>query len=68
MKQALAHNAAAVIFAHNHPSGSREPSQADIQLTRQLKETLALVDVRLLDHFIVAGTAFPISMAELGQV
>lgn len=68
VKQALAHNAAAVIFAHNHPSGTREPSQADIQLTRQLKETLALVDVRVLDHFIVAGGVLPLSMAELGQV
>ncbi|WP_303785468.1 DNA repair protein RadC [Azovibrio restrictus] len=66
VKSALAHNAASVIFAHNHPSGAREPSQADNLLTRQLREALALVDVRLLDHFIVAGNAPPLSMAERG--
>ena len=68
VKAALAHNAAGVIFAHNHPSGAREPSQADTLLTRQLKEALALVDVRLLDHFIVAGNGHPLSMAEMGRV
>jgi DNA repair protein RadC len=51
----LAANAAAVIFAHNHPSGVAQPSQADEYLTRNLKEALALVDVKVLDHFIVAG-------------
>lgn len=66
VKQALAHNAAAVIFAHNHPSGNREPSNADVQLNRALKEALALVEVRVLDHFIVAGNAIPLSMAERG--
>jgi DNA repair protein RadC len=55
VKAALAANAAAVIFAHNHPSGVAQPSQADELLTRQLKEALALVEVRVLDHFIVAG-------------
>ena len=53
LRQTLAHNAAAVIFAHNHPSGVLEPSQADELITRRLKEALALVDVRVLDHFIV---------------
>jgi DNA repair protein RadC len=66
VKRALAHNAAAVILAHNHPSGIAEPSAADEMLTRALKEALALVDVRLLDHFIVAGSASPLSFAERG--
>lgn len=68
VKSALQHNAAAVIFAHNHPSGVSEPSLADTLLTRQLKEALALVDVRLLDHFIVAGNTSPLSLAERGMV
>ena len=55
VKAALMHNAGAVVFAHNHPSGVAEPSRADEMLTRNLKESLALVDVRVLDHFIVAG-------------
>jgi DNA repair protein RadC len=55
VKRALAVNAAAVIFAHNHPSGVAEPSRADEALTSQLKNALALVDVRVLDHFVVAG-------------
>jgi DNA repair protein RadC len=63
--RALAHNAAAVILAHNHPSGSAEPSRADEVLTQQLKSALALVDVRVLDHVIVApGQA--LSLAERG--
>ena len=66
VKAALAHNAAAVILAHNHPSGVAEPSRADETLTRALKEALALVDVKLLDHFIVAGNATPLSFAERG--
>lgn len=53
VKRALAHNAAALILTHNHPSGVAEPSQADKVLTERLKESLALVDVRVLDHFIV---------------
>jgi len=65
VKQALATNAAAVIFAHNHPSGVAQPSQADELLTRNLKEALALVDVKVLDHFIVAGSQ-AISFAERG--
>ena len=65
VKAALAGNAAAVIFAHNHPSGVAQPSQADELLTRQLKEALALVDVKVLDHFIVAGNQC-LSFAERG--
>ena len=65
VKAALAANAAAVIFAHNHPSGVAQPSQADELLTRQLKEALALVDIRVLDHFIVAGNQ-ALSFAERG--
>jgi DNA repair protein RadC len=65
VKRALAHNAAAVILAHNHPSGVAEPSQADQHLTQALKQALALVDVRVLDHFIVAGGRMH-SFAETG--
>jgi DNA repair protein RadC len=65
VKAALAANAAAVIFAHNHPSGAAQPSQADELLTRNLKEALALIDVKVLDHFIVAG-AHSLSFAERG--
>lgn len=65
VKRALAHNAAAVILTHNHPSGVAEPSQADRQLTTRLKEALGFVDVRVLDHFIV-GDGEPLSMAEYG--
>ena len=66
VKKALLHNAAAVVLAHNHPSGVSEPSSADQFLTRELKQALALVDVRVLDHFIVAGSAQPLSFAERG--
>jgi DNA repair protein RadC len=67
VKAALRHHAAALILAHNHPSGVAEPSHADLSLTRHLKHALALVDVRLLDHIIVAcGQA--VSLAERGQV
>ena len=65
VKAALAHNAAAVIFAHNRPSGVAQPSQADELLTRSLKEALSLIDGRVLDHFIVAGTQ-TLSSAERG--
>jgi DNA repair protein RadC len=65
VKKALARNAAAVIFAHNHPSGVAQPSQADELLTRNLKEALALIEVKVLDHFIVAGNQ-AISFAERG--
>jgi DNA repair protein RadC len=66
VKKALWHNAAAVVLAHNHPSGVSEPSSADQLLTRELKQALALVDVRVLDHFIVAGQSEPLSFAERG--
>ena len=61
----LRENASAVIFAHNHPAGSTEPSQADQLLTRQLRESLSMIDVRVLDHLIVAGQQ-TVSFAELG--
>jgi DNA repair protein RadC len=65
VKRALAHNAAALILCHNHPSGVAEPSQADKALTRRLKDALAIVDVRVLDHIIV-GEGEPLSMLEYG--
>lgn len=67
VKRALSHNAAALILAHNHPSGVAEPSQADRTLTRHLTDALALVDVRVLDHFIVAG-ATSLSFMEAGHL
>ena len=67
VKAALRHNAAAVIFAHNHPSGVTDPSQSDRMLTDALKQSLALVDVRVLDHFIVAGSQ-TMSFAERGMI
>ncbi len=67
VKQALAHNAAAVILAHNHPSGVAEPSHADKALTRRLKDALSLVDIRVLDHFIV-GDGQTLSFAETGLI
>jgi len=63
--QALAHNAASVVLTHNHPSGALHPSRADELLTQTLKNALALVDVRVLDHFIVGGNQ-AVSMAEMG--
>ncbi len=66
VKLALARNAAAVILAHNHPSGAAEPSHADELLTRSLKHALELVDVRVLDHFVVTAHAAPLSFAERG--
>lgn len=63
VKSALARNSASLLFAHNHPSGSPQPSAADRALTQALKQALALVDVRVLDHFIVAGDSI-LSMAE----
>ena len=65
VKRALAAGAAAVIFAHNHPPGVAEPSAADRALTQRLKSALALVDVRVLDHFVV-GEGTPVSFAERG--
>lgn len=66
VKRALACNAAAAVFAHNHPSGVAEPSRADEALTQSLKQALALVDVKVLDHFVVAGQSAPLSFAERG--
>lgn len=65
VKRAIHHNAASVIFAHNHPSGVAQQSAADELITQQLKQALALVDVRVLDHFIVAGNQ-TLSFAERG--
>jgi len=65
VKAGLKANAAAVIFAHNHPSGVAQPSQADELLTRNLKEALSLVDIKVLDHFVVAGRQ-TLSFAERG--
>lgn len=67
VKRALYHNAGAVIFGHNHPSGVAEPSHADEMLTQALKQALALVDVKVLDHFIVAATSV-MSFAECGRL
>jgi DNA repair protein RadC len=67
VRRALEVKAAAVIFAHNHPSGVAEPSQADLRITQRLKDALALVEVRVLDHFII-GDGAGISMAERGLI
>ncbi|MFZ6772782.1 RadC family protein [Undibacterium sp. SXout7W] len=67
LKSALQHNAASIILAHNHPSGSSEPSSADIQLTKTLKQALALIDIRVLDHFIIANPHV-YSFAEHGMI
>jgi len=67
VKLALQHNSAAVIIAHNHPSGIAEPSQADEMITQRVKEALGLVDIRLLDH-IVIGDGVSVSLAERGLI
>ncbi len=67
VKNALQHNAAALIIAHNHPSGIAEPSIADCHITQRLKNALSLVDIRLLDHFII-GKGMITSLAELGKM
>ena len=67
VKCALAQNSCSVILVHNHPSGSIEPSSADVRLTELLKKALALVDVNVLDHFIVAGGGI-VSFAEKGLI
>ena len=67
VKAALRHNSAAVMLAHNHPSGVAEPSRADEAITRRLRDALALVDVRVLDHLIVGGSEIT-SLAERGLV
>jgi len=65
VRRAIAHNAAALILAHNHPSGVNEPSRADLAITRRLIDALALIDVRVLDHLII-GDGAPVSFAERG--
>jgi DNA repair protein RadC len=67
LETALRHRAHALILAHNHPSGSREPSQQDIELTQRIHAVLSIVDIRLLDHIIVADGP-PVSLAELGRM
>jgi DNA repair protein RadC len=67
VRHVIQYNAAAVIFAHNHPSGIAEPSKADIAITQQLKEILQLLDVRVLDHFII-GDGYGVSLAERGLI
>ena len=67
VKEAISRRAAACILVHNHPSGVAEPSQADELITRRLREAMALVDIRILDHLIVAGTTV-LSMAERGML
>ncbi len=66
MRQALLKNATSIIVAHNHPSGSNEPSKADIELTKQLKKAGMIIDVRMLDHIIISGPSSYFSFAENG--
>lgn len=66
-KDGLQNNAAAVVFAHNHPSGEAEPSRADISLTRRLVDSMGLIDIRVLDHMVIGGTDV-ISFAERGLI
>ncbi|MDC8015848.1 JAB domain-containing protein [Tahibacter soli] len=66
-KRALANNAAAVILVHNHPSGIAEPSEADVAITGKVREALNLMEVRLIDHFVIGGNA-AVSMAERGLI
>ncbi|MDR1425209.1 MAG: DNA repair protein RadC [Azoarcus sp.] len=67
VKRAMVKNAASLIIAHNHPSGASEASQADALLTKDIKNALAMIDVRLLDHFIIGGTTL-VSLAEKGMI
>jgi DNA repair protein RadC len=67
VKAALKHNSAAVVLAHNHPSGVAEPSRADIEITKKLVSALAMVDIRVLDHIIV-GDGYQVSLAERGEM
>ena len=67
VKEALTYNAASVMLAHNHPSGTPDPSESDLLLTRTLMQALALIDVRILDHFVIAGHQVH-SFAEHGQL
>jgi len=67
VKRALQLNAAALILAHNHPSGESTPSQSDMQITHKLQQALKMVDIRILDHIII-GSEEPVSLAELGHI
>ena len=67
VQRALEHNAAAVIFAHNHPSGECEPSHSDRAITERLRDALSLIDIRTLDHFVVSRTSW-VSLAERGML
>jgi DNA repair protein RadC len=67
IKRALTHNASAIIICHNHPSGSCDPSQGDIAMTRRIKDAVRLLDIRLLDHFVV-GCGEPMSFLEAGLI
>lgn len=67
IKLCIAHNAASVILAHNHPSGDPEPSESDIRITEKLRDALGLIDVNVVDHFIIGGTQ-TISLAERGYL
>ncbi len=67
VRQALQHNAAAVIFSHNHPSGSTKPSDADISITKHLRDALVLIDVRVLDHIVIGGGEHT-SLAQQGWI
>ncbi len=67
-ERALIHNAAAIIVAHNHPSGVAEPSLADQAITRRIKDALALLEIRLLDHFVIAPGNSPVSFASRGML
>ena len=67
VRAALKHNAAAVAFSHNHPSGVAEPSRADLDITKKLKNALSLIDIRVLDHFII-GAGYVVSLAERGDM
>lgn len=66
VRRALHHNAASVLLAHNHPSGNPEPSDNDVELTGMLRNSLSLIDVRVLDHIIIAAPAWPTSLVERG--
>lgn len=67
VQAALSHHAASVILAHNHPSGSLQPSHADIQITQRIRDALGLLEIKVTDHFIATGTA-TVSMAEKGLI
>lgn len=68
VKEVLTRNGAAIIFAHNHPSGVAEPSDADIKITKRLQDALNLIDVRTLDHFVIGSKGVVTSLAERGML